>query len=166
MKLYIQVENGQTVNHPAFEDNLIQAFGSVPTNWEPFNRIERPSTGIYEVIPNEPTYQKINGIWTDVWAVRPMTVEEKTAKQQATIDAFNSREQAENWVAWTLDEETCEMIPPIPRPAPDQEKLSQHVYTVWCGADGNWKDTPPYPQDDKPYKFDFFAWQWIEVVSE
>lgn len=162
MNLYIQIENDQTVNHPAFEDNLLQAFGGIPSNWEPFDRIERPSAGIYEIVSNQPVYQKIDGRWKDVWDVRPMTAEEKTAKQQEVIAAFNDREQSENWSAWVLDETTCTMQPPIPRSAPDEEKLKQRILTVWCGADNNWKDTPPRPQGN--YKFDFFAWQWVEVT--
>lgn len=163
MNLYIETENGQTKNHPAFEDNLLQAFNEIPSNWEPFVRVERPVPGVYEVVPEMPTYEKVNGTWTDVWALRPMTTEEKTAKQQAVITAFNNREQAENWSAWTLDEATCTMIPPIQRPAPDEAKLSQHIFTFWCGADNNWKDTPVRPEGN--YKFDFFAWQWIKVAQ-
>lgn len=163
MNLYIQVENGQTVNHPAYENNLLQAFGAVPAHWQPFIRVERPVPSVYEVLESdEPTYQKVNGVWTDVWALRPMTDAEKAAKQQATIDAFNSREQAENWAAWTLDEETCTMQPPIPRPEPDEAKLTQRILTMWCGAENNWKDTPVRPEGN--YKFDFFAWQWVEVT--
>jgi hypothetical protein len=57
------------------------------------------------------------------------------------------------------------MVPPIPRPEPNQIKLEQGIYTVWCGADINWKDTPAKPVNDTQYKFDFLAWQWVEVVS-
>ena len=157
MNLYIQVENGQTVNHPAFEDNLIQAFGSVPANWEPFIRVERPVPGVYEVLESDmPTYQKVDGTWTDVWSVRPMTDAEKAAKQQAVKDAWAAREQAANWSAWTFNEATCEYDPPTPRPAPVEGKI-----VFWCGADNAWKDAPAYPQDGKQYKFDFFAWAWI-----
>lgn len=164
MNLYIETENGQIKNHPAFEDNLIQAFGAVPGHWEPFIRVERPTPGVYEVLESDnPTYEKVDGTWTDVWALRPMTNAEKTAKQQAVITAFNNREQAENWSAWTLDETTCTMIPPIQRPALDEANLSQRIFTFWCGADNNWKDTPVRPEGD--YKFDFLAWQWIEVTQ-
>lgn len=164
MNLYIETENGVTKNHPAFEDNLMQAFGAIPAHWEPFNRVERPVPGAYEVLESDmPTYQKVDGVWTDVWALRNMTAEEKTAKQQAVITAFNSREQAENWAAWTLDEATCTMVPPIPRPEPDEAKLGQRIMTFWCGADGNWKDTPVRPEGN--CKFDFLAWQWVEVVN-
>lgn len=166
MNLFIQVENGQTVNHPAFEDNLIQAFGQVPANWEPFIRVERPIPGVYEVLDSETaTYQKVDGVWKDVWALRPMTQAEKTAKQQAVKDDWAAREQAANWSAWVFNEDTCQYDPPIPRPAPDQTKLDQGIFTFWCGADNNWKDTPVYPKDGKQYKFDFLAWAWVEVTA-
>lgn len=164
MNLYIQVENGQTVNHPAYERNLLQAFGSIPDTWEPFTRVERPVPGIYQVLESdEAVYAKVDGVWADVWTVRELTAEEKTAKQQAVITAFNTREQAENWSAWTLDEATCTMQPPIPRPEADETKLAQRIMTFWSGADNNWKDTPVRPEGN--YKFDFLAWAWVEVVN-
>jgi hypothetical protein len=91
-----------------------------------------------------------------------MTAEEKTAKQQSVITAFNSRLQASNWSAWTLDEATCTMQPPILRPELDEAKIAAGILTMWCGADNNWKDTPARPEGE--YKFDFFAWQWVEVT--
>ena len=161
MNLYIETENGATKNHPAFEDNLIQAFGSVPAHWEPFTRVERPTTGIYQKMDSdEPVYTKVDGVWTDVWSVRDMTAEEKTAKQQAVRDAFAARDQASNWSAWTLDEATCTMQPPIPRPESVEGKI-----VFWCGADANWKDTPAKPVDENQYKFDFLAWNWVQVVN-
>ena len=157
MNLYIETENGQTKNHPAFEDNLIQAFGAVPTQWEAFIRVECPVPAVYQVLDSqESTYQKIDGVWTDVWALRDMTAEEKTAKQQAVITAFNTRDQASNWSAWALDEATCTMQPPIPQPDPVEGKL-----VFWCGADANWKEAPARPEGD--YKFDFIAWAWVAV---
>jgi hypothetical protein len=164
MNLYIETQDGQPVNHPAFEDNLMQAFGAIPAHWEPFTRVERPTPGVYQLLESdEAVYAKVDGVWTDVWTVRDMTAEEKTAKQQAVITAFNTREQAENWSAWTLDEATCTMVPPIPRPEPDETKLAQRILTMWCGADANWKDTPVRPEGN--YKFDFIAWQWVEAVN-
>jgi hypothetical protein len=159
MNLYIEVENGAAKNHPAFEDNLLEAFGFVPVHWEPFTRVERPTLGVYQVLESqEAVYAKVDGIWTDVWSLRDMTAEEKTAKQQAFITAFNEREYASNWSAWAFDENTCTMKPPIPRPAP-----VKGVAVFWCGADANWKEAPARPEGQ--YKFDFFAWQWIEITS-
>jgi hypothetical protein len=161
MNLYIETQDGQPVNHPAFEDNLLQAFGSIPAHWEPFTRVERPVPGVYEILESDtPTYQKVDGVWTDVWSVRPMTAEEKTAKQQAVITAFNSREQAENWSAWTLDEATCTMVPPIPRPEPVEGKM-----VFWSGAEANWKEAPPRPAEGE-HRFDFIAWQWVPITGE
>lgn len=161
MNLYIEIENGQAKNHPALEDNVIQVFGFIPNNWEPFTRVERPVPGVYEVFESDaPTYGQINGVWMDVWTTRNMTAEEKAAKQQEVITAFNDRDQAENWSAWVLDEATCTMQPPVPRPALDQTKLDQRISTFWCGADGAWKDTPVRPEDS--VQFDFFAWQWLK----
>jgi hypothetical protein len=164
MILYIRTDdNGNTIDHPALEDNLLQAFGSIPSEWEPFVRVERPNPMVYQVLDSEkPTYQKVDGVWTDVWSLRDMTSEEKSAKQQAVRDAFNTREQAENWSAWTLDEATCTMQPPILRPDLDQTKLDAKIFTFWCGAENNWKDTPTKPTDGQ-YKFDFFAWQWVSI---
>lgn len=165
MSLYIETKNGQPVNHPAFEENLLQAFGAIPEHWEAFVRLEKPIPTVYQVLDSqEPTYQKIDGVWTDVWALRDMTDAEKAIKQQSTRDAFNAREQATNWSAWILDEASCTMQPPITRPAPDEIKLNQGIFTFWCGAENNWKDTPARPTDGQ-YKFDFIAWQWVEIIG-
>lgn len=162
MNLYIETENGGAKNHPAFEENLIQGFGSVPDGWEPFIRVERPTLGVYEVLQSsEPTYAKVNGVWTDVWDVREMTPEEKTAKQQAVIRSFNERRQAENWSAWTFNEALCKMVPPFPR----SDDWGPDVLVIWCGAENNWRQAPAYPIDGNQYKFDFIAWEWFQVVD-
>jgi len=162
MKLYIQTLDGQTINHPAFENNLMQAFGNIPQDWEEFVRVERPVPTMYQFLESDtPTYAKLDGVWTDVWAVHDMTIEEKTAKQQAVITAFNDRLQASNWSAWTLDKATCTMQPPISRPALDEIKIAAGIMTFWCGADNAWKDTPAKPEGE--YKFDFFAWNWVSI---
>jgi len=127
MNLYIQVENGQTVNHPAFEDNLIQAFGSVPSNWEPFDRIERPLPGVYEVVSDQPVYQKIDGRWKDIWNVRPMTAEEKTAKQNAVKEAWAQNGHA----SWIFDEDSCSFKPPVPYPTDGKKYRWDEPTTSW-----------------------------------
>lgn len=155
MNLYIEIENGIAKNHPAFEDNLVQAFGSVPEHWETFVRVERPVPNIYQILESDvPVYEKVNGVWTDVWSLRDMTAEEKSAKQQAVIDELNSREYASNWSAWVFDEATCTMQPPIPYPDATDGKIYR-----WSGADNNWRETTARPEGE--YKFDFFAWVWV-----
>ena len=99
MNLFIQIENGQPVNHPAFEDNLIQAFGAVPDHWEQFIRVERPIPGVYEILESDqPVYQKVDGVWTDVWSLRPMT-EDEIAKQQEVRDELEKLNSSRN-VIW------------------------------------------------------------------
>jgi hypothetical protein len=156
MKLYIQTENGQTVNHPAFENNLIAAFGGVPDHWKPFVRVERPTLSIYETLESEqPAYQMVDGVWTDVWTVRPMTDEEKTATQQVVRDAWALIPNAFNFTAWVLDEATLRMVPPIPRPV-EEGKIFR-----WSGADNNWKEAPAKPEGQ--YVFDFAQWTWVSA---
>ena len=161
MNLYIETENGQVKNHPAFEDNLIAAFGSVPEHWELFIRVPRPEVIRYEVVdPSESRYEKVDGVWTDVWTVRPMNELEKANYQQGVKDAWALIPNYQNFVAWVFDEDTCSYKPPIPRPEP-----IEGVTILWCGADNNWKEAPARPVDDNQYKFDFFAWQWVQVVN-
>jgi hypothetical protein len=161
MELFIQVENEITVNHPAFKDNIIEVFKIIPSNWEPFTRVERPNLGLYEVLESEqPIYRKIDGVWTDVWSVRPMTEAEIANKQQIVKDAWVAQRQVENWSAWLFDEPTCSYIPPIPCPDPVPGTI-----VFWCGAENNWKQAPSYPSDGKQYQFDFLGWQWEEVPS-
>jgi hypothetical protein len=167
MKLYIQVEEGVALNHPALEENLVQAFGEVPSNWEPFERIQMPEVGLYQLLdPTDPVYEKVNGSWQDVWKIRSMTEAEKFQKQQAVIDELRSRPQADNYKDWYLDEETCTMVPPVPRPPNDPEKVALGVYTMWCGVESAWKEASPYPMDNKEYRFNFTEWSWQEVVAE
>ena len=161
MNLYIETENGQVKNHPAFEDNLIAAFGSVPEHWELFIRVPKPEVSRYEVVdPPKTAYGKVNGIWTDVWTVRPMTDLEKTNYQQSFKDEWATIPNYQNFVAWVFDEDTCWYKPPIPRPEP-----VEGVTVFWCGADNNWKEAPNRPVDNNQYRFDFFAWQWVQVVN-
>jgi hypothetical protein len=156
MNLYIQVENGQTVNHPAFEHNLIEAFGGVPDHWKPFVRVERPTLGVYEVLESEqPAYEFVDGVWKDVWPVRPMTNEEKAAKQQAVVAAWALIPNAFNFTTWVLDEATLRMVPPIPRPVEDGKIFR------WSGADNNWREAPAKPEGQ--YVFNFAQWAWVPV---
>jgi hypothetical protein len=158
MNLYIRVQNEQTIGNPAFEDNLLQAFpDGIPFNWESFVRVECPTPNVYQILESDiPTYAKVNGVWTDVWSLRDMTNEEKLAKQQLVIDELNAREDASNWSTWILDEATCTMKPPFPRPDATDGKVYR-----WCGADNNWKETPARPEGE--YKFDFIAWAWVAI---
>ena len=138
MKLYIETENGVPKNHPAFEDNLLQAFGVIPENWIAFERVERPQLNVYDVLDQEyPEYQLVDGVYKDVWSIRDMTADEIAFKQQTAKDSWASLPNRENFTAWAFDEVTCSYIPPVPRP--DDGKLYR-----WDGTVNNWVEvTPP-----------------------
>ena len=166
MNTYIEIKNGQPKNHPAFEDNLILAFGSVPECWEPVVVVEAPVLSEYQVFSDpQIVYEKVNGVWVNIFQVRDMTDDEKAVVNQAKISLYKrTREespQKENFTAWVFNEETIKYEPPIPRPEPDQTKLDLGIKTFWCGAENNWKDAPPRPEGQ--YFFDFFAWQWVAL---
>ena len=136
MKLYIETENNLPKNHPALEENLLQAFSAIPEHWMPFERIERPQLGVYDVLDQDyPDYQLVDGIYKDVWVVRPMDTVEKAAKQQAIKDVWVSLPNRENFTAWVFDDTSCSFIPPFPKP--NDGKLYQ-----WDGALNDWIEVP------------------------
>jgi hypothetical protein len=159
MNLYIEIENGLPKNHPAYEENLLQAFPAIPLTWEKFVRVERPiftNVGYKVVIDDNPTYEKVDGVWTDVWALRDMTAEEKVAKQQKVKNIWAALPQRDNFSAWIFNEETIKYEPPIPRPT-DRE-------VIWSGANNGWVDRPIKPDDGKEYTIDFYTSTWVLVT--
>ena len=132
MNLYIRLKNGQPFEHPMFEDNVIQAFPSVDLNNLPdwmakFIRVEQPQTAPYEVYEGV-TYQLIDGVVTDVHAVRAMTEAEKTAKQDAVKAQWAV---SPNWASWTFNEDTCQYDPPTPRPTDGKRYRWDEATTTW-----------------------------------
>lgn len=159
MNLYIQVENGQTVNHPALEENLLQSLGGIPSNWETFVRVQRPNLNLYQVLdPSMAEYKKIDGVWTDVWTVREMTAEEKLQYQQDVKDAWARLPDRDNFSTWVFDESTCNYLPPTPRPV-----LNDYF---WQGITNSWQLRPAYPIDGKKYKLDYNSASWVEITQE
>jgi len=98
--LFIKVVDGQPVNNPVYESNLIQAYGYVPPEYQPFTRVQQNVTPlIYQNAID--TYQNVNGQWQDVWIISEQTAEEKAAttahinangveQQQGLIDYANT----------------------------------------------------------------------------
>ena len=129
--LYIKVENGVPVSHPAFADNIMQALGRVPSDWEPFDRpFDRnivPELGLYQTHTHK--YVKENGRWKDVWGIRHMTPEEKA-------EAIRVFKESKQYPSWIFDEPTCSWLPPVPRPT--------NGVWEWDESSLSWKDvTPP-----------------------
>lgn len=115
MELFIRIVNGQPFEHPILVDNFRQAFPDIDVNNLPpefarFIRVSPPVLGVYDIC--ETTYERSGDIFTDVHRVRPMTENEKTAKQlyvkqQWAITGFAS---------WVFNEDLCAFQPPMPRP--------------------------------------------------
>jgi hypothetical protein len=160
---YIQVENGGTVNHPAFKDNVVAAFGTIPDNWEPFIRVANPTLTdkTLVLISPEPSYEKVDGVWCDVWQTRPKTTEELAAEKEARLNLVRflwaNRPYANNFTEWVLNEEKENYEPPFPKP--DDGKFYR-----WYGPSSNWREAEPLPQDGKRYDFDFDNWVYVEVL--
>jgi hypothetical protein len=126
MNLYIETENGQIKNHPAFEDNLIAAFGAVPEHWVPFVRIEPPKLGPYEKNQTV-TYELVNGVYTDVFHCEQMTAEEITAKQDEVKSSWAQR----GYPSWVFNETTCIFDPPTPMPTDNKRYRWDESTTSW-----------------------------------
>lgn len=161
MDLFIRLKNGQPFEHPIFGDNFRQAFPDVdvdnlPDHFARFVRVASPDLGVYEVLTSPtPTYEKVNGVFTDVWSKRNMTDVEKANKQQAVKDTWASMPDAANFSAWVFDEETCSYVPPTPCPA--------NGNYFWQGTTSSWVEVPQQPTDGKSYKLDVASATWVEV---
>lgn len=162
--LYIQVENGLPINHPAFKINLIDAFGAVPDNWEPFIRVPNPAARDNTLILERefPIYRKVDGVWKDVWYYRAKTAEELAAEKEELLapirEQWANRPYAHNFTAWVLNEEKRVYEAPIPRPEDGK-------FYRWSGPENNWKEAQPFPKDGKKYYFDFDNWVNVEMTD-
>lgn len=106
MELYIRIKDGQPFEHPIIGDNLREALGvdtnNLPPEFAPFVRIENTLVpNLYEVV--EVRYEWDGPIVKDVFYVREMTEEEKTAfrnKMYATPhpDGYVFDEKLARWV--------------------------------------------------------------------
>ena len=136
MNLYIQLQNGEPVNHPIMEDNLRQAFpemdlNNLPETFARFERVVPTELSVYEVSEGS-TYEWADGIVKDVHHRRAMTLEERTAKQDAAKDEW---QRIGGFASWTFNEEMCRFEPPV-----------------------------PYPEDGKIYVWDESTTSWVEFT--
>jgi len=134
MALFIQIQNGQPINHPVYDFNLIQAYGSIPQGWAMFNRVEQPSTLITSPFQKaQCTYAlSSDGItWEDVWTAVEMTDAEKSAliaETEASPPGPNA----------TLNTTTLKWEPNVAKPT-DGAKY------VWDWSKGEWVVIPSNP---------------------
>jgi len=114
LELYIQIRDGQPFEHPIFADNFREAFPDVdmenlPDTFAKFIRVEAPVPDTYEVYEGV-AYQWFDGVVKDVHSIRPMTDEERAAKDailaQEAIDRANFALQSRMERCQTTADET------------------------------------------------------------
>jgi hypothetical protein len=119
MNLYIQIENGQPVNHPAIEENLIQVHGSIPENYAPFNRIQLHDAnlelGVYQNAAHSYSLSSDGVAWQDTWTAVDMTQEEKDAKNAFLLrKSYNYldsvKENTQKAIDGLIDENQIEVL--------------------------------------------------------
>jgi hypothetical protein len=116
--LYIRIVNGVAVEYPIIEENLLSAYPEIapdalPAGFARFQKTPRPVSEVYELIEFSHYTANDEGVYTEAWTVRPMTDDEKLARQ----NFFKSQHaQMTGWVSWVFDEETCRMVPPVEKP--------------------------------------------------
>jgi hypothetical protein len=157
--LYIQIANGAPVNHPAFESNLIDALGAVPSDWAPFTRIKSSDSGvtlgIYQTYVRSYVLGSDGVTWQDSFTAGPMDSDAIAQKQTTYQTAWNNQQFVSNFSAWTFDADTCQMVPPTTRPtnAPSGQQYR------WQGSSNSWQLTPSNPPaDGNTYIWDFNNW--------
>lgn len=95
MILYIKVEDGNPIDHPVADWNLMEVFGCIPGNYEPFSRTQKPPLGRFELDDTEAVQyaRGKDGVWTDLWPSRPMNAEERAEKEAWILDNLESSRQ-------------------------------------------------------------------------
>jgi len=134
MALFLQIQNGEPVNHPVYDFNLIQAFGQIPQGWAMFNRIQQPAdliTSPFQTAKCTYALSSDGVTWEDVWTAVEMTDAEKSAliaERQANPPGPNI----------TLDTATLRWTPNTPKPTDGQKYY-------WDFVKGEWVVVPSTP---------------------
>ena len=127
MALFIQIQNEQPVNHPVYDFNLIQAYGTIPQGWAMFNRIEQPDGLITNPFQTaQCTYGlSSDGVtWEDKWTALEMTDAEKAA----LISKTESNPPGPNV---TLNTTTLQWTPNTAKPTNGQKYYWDWVKGEW-----------------------------------
>ena len=135
MKLFIQIKNGQSHEHPITEGNMKQVFPNhdleiPPNGFAKFTRINKPVL-VYDVF--DTTGHDVHGCeyesdgeggFRNVWKITPMTDEEKAEKISVT-------KQNSPYPSWIFVEETCTMTPPVEYPEDGKRYQWDEEETNW-----------------------------------
>ena len=117
MKKFIQIKDGQPVEHPVLESNMVKSFpdmdlDNLPEGWAKFIRVPIPEIGPYQVYQGV-EYQWIDGKVHDVHLVREMIESERQDKIKFVKDQWTT---GGGFASWIFSEEKCIFEPPIPYP--------------------------------------------------
>ena len=87
MKFFIQIKDGQPFEHPIYPDNFFQVFpnadeNKLPDGFAKFEKLDPPTIDEFEMFDGSFYEMQSDGVVREMWAVRAMTDEEKTAKIQ------------------------------------------------------------------------------------
>lgn len=113
MNLYIELKNGEPINHPMLETNMemiypVMNLDNLPENFCKFVRVDAPVPKWDEVVEG-PEYKIIDGICYDVWTVNKISDE----KRQQMLDELAA---SNPYPSWTVDIVNHNLIPPTPYP--------------------------------------------------
>ena len=167
MELYIRIKDGKPFEHPILGDNFRQAFPDIDTNNLPpefarFVRVAPPALGVFEIYV-DCVYELIEGVYTDVHNVRPMTAEEKAARIEQARASLPAN--------WTLNEETLRPTPP-PRPTTggpwrfdvttnDWIIATEPPFPSWVISEDGLRYVAPTPKPEGQYRWDEATLSWV-----
>lgn len=161
----IDSTTGQPIGHPFVVSNIIEAYGYVPDNFQPFNRTAYSGSatlGVYQKFNDTYVLNTLTNVWEDSWEIVDMSDEEKAEKQNITRIFWASSPDADNVADWVLDEATCRFVPPMPRPTDTPPEGQRYL---WQGSSKSWQIAPLAPPNDgKQYYWNFTTWAWEEVA--
>jgi len=131
MELYIRVVDGKPFEHPILGDNFRQAFPDIDVNNLPpefarFVRIAPPSVGVYETL--SVTYEFVDGAYTDIYQVVPMTEQQKIDLQNAIKADWKTNGR---FASWVFNEVECGFNAPIPYPTDGKRYLWDEPTISW-----------------------------------
>lgn len=150
--LYIQIENGQPINHPVYDFNLVHVFGNIPEGWVLFNRIEEPVgllTSPFQKAVNTYGLSSDNVTWEDKWSAVEISDEEKAsliAEKQANPPYPNA----------VLDTSNLTWIRPA-KPTDNQNYLFNYKTGIWTVV-------PVRPDSSKKCTFNWDTMEWVEIL--
>lgn len=114
MEFVIRVMDGEPVGYPMSLENLRYIYDdismdSLPDDLKPYIKVTAPQIGPYEVVVGDATIGCVDGVYQDVFDVRPMTEDEKAT---AITVAMNMR----HLDSWVFDYDKCKWVPVLDQP--------------------------------------------------